>query len=806
MKAITCLCIGFLSCLSSAFPQVITGELKKWHRVTLTFDGPIVSETDSFNPFLNFRLNVQFTHGSGKTYTVPGFFAADGMAEETGATSGNKWRAYFSPDEEGVWTYNVSFRQGVNIAVSDSATEGIAIDALDSLRGSFVIDKTDKTGRDLRGSGRLDYVGASLMRFAETGEYFRKAGTDAPENFLAYVDFDSTPNYNNYRKTWAPHVQDWRTGDPVWQKTKGKGIIGAVNYLSSQGINSFSFLTMNINGDDKNVYPYINSASFTRMDVSKLAQWEIVFEHAQKMGMHLHFKMQETENNKLLDGGNLGIQRKLYIRELIARFSHHLALNWNLGEENTQTRQQQKDMARYVFDHDPYHHNIVLHTLPGSQEKIYRPLLGSASGLTGVSIQTDTSHVYAETRKWVETSANAGKKWIVANDEQNPASVGVAADAEYTGNRGTVADNSEAIRRTVLWGNFMAGGAGVEYYYGYGTGETDLTLQDFRSRAKSFRYAKNAVDFFAGNLSKTELKPMSNISKGWIIGNEDSSIFVAYLKTGGTASITIPAGTYSIKWYNPRAGGALQTGSVSSITGSGSKSIGYPPSYATLDWVILVRQASKAQMLSYQAENNTAQSGTTILTAHAGYTGTGYADYGGNGTWIEWNHVKKCGTLKFYYANGSSGKRQCAIIINGINVGNLSFASTGGWTIWKTTSINVSLTDSISTVRVLANTSAGGPNLDKMELLNVAGRPNIATNPTITSLNIYPNPVHEDLNIMSKNGGIINIYNLNGMKVYSNKNGKSLERINTNKLNEGVYLLELIDDNKRIIKQFIKIK
>jgi len=49
--------------------------------------------------------------------------------------------------------------------------------------------------------------------------------------------------------------------------------------------------------------------------------------------MYLHFKTQECEIVNLLDNGELGPQRKLYYRELIARFGHHLALNWNLGEE-----------------------------------------------------------------------------------------------------------------------------------------------------------------------------------------------------------------------------------------------------------------------------------------------------------------------------------------------------------------------------------------------------------------------------------------------------------------------------------------
>ncbi|MEJ7680681.1 MAG: DUF5060 domain-containing protein [Segetibacter sp.] len=383
----------------SAGTQVISGELKKWHRVTITFEGPSVSEKSTPNPFLYYRLYVIFTHSSGKSYKVPGYFATDGNAGETGATSGSKWKVHFTPNATGTWTYLASFRKGTDIAVSDSIYAGTAVSPINGATGSFSISTSDKTGKDLRAKGYLKYVGAALLQFAETGEYFRKAGADAPENFLAYEDFDNTPDSGGRRKSWSPHIQDWHTGDPTWKSGKGKGIIGAVNYLSGQGMNTFSFLTLNIKGDDKNVFPYISPSDFTRIDVSKMDQWEIVMMHAQKMGMHLHFKMQETENNNLLDGGNLGTQRKLYCRELIARFSHHLALNWNIGEENTQTDKQRKDMAKYIYDHDPYKHNIVIHTYPGKQEEVYRPLLGTASNFTGVSIQTDTLNVYPETRK-----------------------------------------------------------------------------------------------------------------------------------------------------------------------------------------------------------------------------------------------------------------------------------------------------------------------------------------------------------------------------------------------------------------------
>ena len=83
----------------------------------------------------------------------------------------------------------------------------------------------------------------------------------------------------------------------------------------------------------RNVFPYVDYDTYDRFDCSKLDQWEIIFEHADQLGMFLHFKTLEAENQGLLDNGAIGANTKLYYRELIARFGHHLALNWNIGEE-----------------------------------------------------------------------------------------------------------------------------------------------------------------------------------------------------------------------------------------------------------------------------------------------------------------------------------------------------------------------------------------------------------------------------------------------------------------------------------------
>ena len=246
-------------------------------------------------------------------------------------------------------------------------------------------------------------------------------------------------------------------------------------------MNAFSFITMNIGGDDKNVFPYISNKrsgqSFERMDISKLAQWEVLFTHADKLGMFMHFKTQETENDQLLDGGNLGNERKLYYRELIARFSHHLALNWNIGEENSNTRAQRLEFAKYFKDNDPYDHPIVIHTFPNPSAKreVFTELLG-ARDYNGISIQASQKDIFSDTLEWVTRSSRTRRPWVVANDEQAGAGIGIVPDGE------AMDPNHNVARKNVLWANLLAGGAGVEYYFGFRFPESDLTLQDFRSR------------------------------------------------------------------------------------------------------------------------------------------------------------------------------------------------------------------------------------------------------------------------------------------------------------------------------------
>ena len=99
------LLIAFVA-MNTAQGAELSGELRKWHKVTLSFDGPSTTETATPNPFTNYRLDVTFTHAaSGKSYLIPGYYAADGDAANTSASSGNVWRVHFAPDETGEWDH-----------------------------------------------------------------------------------------------------------------------------------------------------------------------------------------------------------------------------------------------------------------------------------------------------------------------------------------------------------------------------------------------------------------------------------------------------------------------------------------------------------------------------------------------------------------------------------------------------------------------------------------------------------------------------------------------------------------------------
>ena len=154
------------------------------------------AEEETTQPYVQVSVQLKWYHQA----QFAGFYAADGNAAESSAKAGNKWRVYFTPDCDGEWRFNASFRMGVNIAIKPEPEAG-APTAFDGASGTFRVAKSDKKAPDFRAKGLLQYVGEHYLKHAGNGEYYIKGGADSPENFLAYAGFDNTTP-NPQRPNW----------------------------------------------------------------------------------------------------------------------------------------------------------------------------------------------------------------------------------------------------------------------------------------------------------------------------------------------------------------------------------------------------------------------------------------------------------------------------------------------------------------------------------------------------------------------------------------------------------------------------
>ena len=612
------------------------GSMEVWNTLSVSYSGPTHTELDDNpNPFLDYRMVVGLISPSGQLHVVQGFFDGDGQ----GGSSGDQWTFRFVPNEAGTWAWIVSFRQGTDLAVDQVLTNGAPI-SFDGSFGAVSIAPRDPNGEGFLKWGLLEYRDDHYRKFRD-GPYFVKMGVSGPENLLGYRGFDNTQDQPGGADKsgltfdlheYAPHVGDWNAGDPLFTSDVGvdsMGIIGALNYLSSKGINSIFLVANNLGGDGGDTYPYVGPGlsdfDLQHFDLSKLNQWQQVLDHAMRKGIAVHLALGEGQaaNALLLDGGNLGTNRKLFYREMVARFGHLLALEWDLCQDNVYSVSNLAQFAAYIQAMDPYKHPITFQTtLLGSDgsyseytSSLGNPLLSSASLFHD---RSDTGNVI---ERWRDDSAAAGRKWVVDSVEQWPQTDGLSET------------NAEEIREEVLWDALFSGG-GAEFYLGvHALPEGGFVrLEDFRTREEMWdnvahaQKLMNLLPFWLMEPADELLTGESNTNGGAEVFRQAGQVYAIYYPdttVQGTLDLTeTGGGSFGAIWYNPRTG--LFDSNPIFFTGGSAVAVPSPP-----DATGGGNFQEQNGLVVMQVESVPVVPMWTFDTSVPGYTGTGFYRWDG---------------------------------------------------------------------------------------------------------------------------------------------------------------------------------
>lgn len=239
-------------------------------------------------------------------------------------------------------------------------------------------------------------------------------------------------------------------------------------------------------------------------------------------------------------------------------------------------------------------------------------------------------------------------------------------------------------------------------------------------------------------------------------GTSTSSVQISWPRTAGAVSYKVFRAPQNSVTRPSDLSVAPQVGTVTQQSGVASYSLNDPGAsagttyryfvtavmkdgtshdYASSDTGYVASNPGNPTNTVLQAEDATLSGGTSRQSNHSGYTGTGFADYGNNGSAVQFTvnqATAGAATFSFRYANGSSA-RPLTIIVNGATIGNISGVNTGSWDTWQNFTITANLIAGTNTIKAVAG-AAGGGNLDSLTIASNGGG---TTPPPTNNTSVY---------------------------------------------------------------------
>lgn len=476
----------------------------RWSKIELVFEGPESKGMGQANPFA-IPFDIRFFSPDGKAYLVPGFYDGNGA----GGLDGHVWKVRFSADRNGVWRYQTR---------SASAK-------LNNRKGSFKVTDPPPGAPEFYRSGRLEYVGQRYLKFREGG-YWIKFGADEPENLLGRPFGD-------------------------WDAKKRQ-----MDYLASRGINCIYVMANTVDGDGKDVWPWVGRTQEEakqndgRFDLAKLDRWRDFFEYVQASGIVIHLVLED-------DSAWSGYDHARYYREIVARFGYLPALYFNFCEEYNERYSLDEALGylKILAETDPYNHPRAIHNVRVPLD----PYIDSPY-VDLTSIQTDPKSSAAlnqlATDWWSTCLARKRRPLVVSFDEARPAE-----------------------DRRSWWSAYLAGGMWETYI---------PVPKGYAAAEPAWRYLA-ATRRFMEKLPVERMLPANHLLRS---GNavclaEPGAIYALYLPQGGTVDMALAEGNqYQAQWYNPR-GPAANPWIPAAIRSNARFTA--PDSQ---DWALLIRKVS----------------------------------------------------------------------------------------------------------------------------------------------------------------------------------------------------------------------
>ncbi len=135
--------------------------------------------------------------------------------------------------------------------------------------------------------------------------------------------------------------------------------------------------------------------------------------------------------------------------------------------------------------------------------------------------------------------------------------------------------------------------------------------------------------------------------------------------------------------------------------------------------LVLPALNASAAPTRYEAENAAISQGV-VEANHLNFSGTGFVNYDNLvGSYVQWTVTAASAgtaTVAFRHANGTTANRPMDVTVNGALVADeLAFNPTGTWDAWATVTITVAVNAGGNTIRAIATTAAGGPNVDYLD-------------------------------------------------------------------------------------------